>query len=141
MKVNYNVTGPKRKALVEAISQVLNVSSKYLGAPTFAYEVGGYKIDRNGVLEGEDNSELVAGIIGLHGFEAVSIEYDTPLPEAEPIPEDIQISSEVTPGGRSSHYRDYEELPFYASIEQGEFVPLTIEIPKTDFTYTAIENL
>ena len=39
MKINYNVTGPKRKALVNAISQELNVPVKYLGAPTFAYEV------------------------------------------------------------------------------------------------------
>ena len=50
MRINYNVTGPKRKALVAAISQELNAPTKYLGAPTFAYEVGGYQIDKNGVI-------------------------------------------------------------------------------------------
>jgi hypothetical protein len=60
MKINYNVTGPKRKSLVAAISQELNAPTIYLGAPTFAYEVGGYHIDKNGMLEGSDNPDLVA---------------------------------------------------------------------------------
>ena len=38
MRIDYNMTGPRRKALVEAISQELNAPVKYLGAPTFAYE-------------------------------------------------------------------------------------------------------
>ena len=59
MQINYNVTGEKRKLLVKAISQELNTSAKYLGAPTFAYEVAGYNIDKNGVLMGNDNYELV----------------------------------------------------------------------------------
>jgi hypothetical protein len=41
MRIDYNMTGPKRKALVEAISQELNAPVKYLGAPTFDYEAGG----------------------------------------------------------------------------------------------------
>ena len=32
MRINYNVTGDKRKALVGAISQELNAQTKYLGA-------------------------------------------------------------------------------------------------------------
>ena len=91
MRIDYNMTGPKRKALVEAISQELNAPVKYLGAPTFDYEAGGYKVDRNGVLEGKDNPGLVANLLGLHDFKAVSEKYDTPLPEAEPVPEDLQI--------------------------------------------------
>jgi hypothetical protein len=55
MQINYNITGKERKSLVNAISKELNASSKYLGAPTFAYEVAGYNIDKNGVLMGNDN--------------------------------------------------------------------------------------
>jgi len=72
MKINYNVTGPKRKALVGAISLELNAPTTYLGAPTFAYEVGGYHIDKNGMLEGEDNYGLVADLQGLHDFKAIT---------------------------------------------------------------------
>ena len=94
MKINYNVTGTQRKSLVAAISQELNAPTKYLGAPTFAYEVGGYHIDKNGTLTGEDNRELVADLCGLHSFKAVSEEYDTPTTETEEVPvfEELQMT-------------------------------------------------
>jgi hypothetical protein len=93
MKINYNVTGSERKSLVAAISQELNAPTKYLGAPSFAYEVGGYHIDKNGTVTGEDNRELVADLCGLHSFRAVSEEYDTPTTEAEESPAfaDLQL--------------------------------------------------
>jgi hypothetical protein len=112
MKLNYNVTGIERKALVGAISLELNAPTTYLGAPTFTYEVGGYHIDKNGMLEGEDNHGLVADLQGLHDFKAITEEYDTPLPEPEPVPEDIQIPYEAALGGRVSPYHDYEVHPY-----------------------------
>jgi hypothetical protein len=78
MRINYNVTGPERKSLVTAISQELNAPTNYLGAPTFAYEVGGYHIDKNGLVTGPDNLDLEADLQGLHGFEALEREYDEP---------------------------------------------------------------
>jgi hypothetical protein len=140
MRIDYSVTGPKRKALVEAISQEINAPVKYLGAPTFDYEAGGYRVNRNGVLKGKDNPGLVADLLGLHGFEAVSEEYDTPLPEAEPVPEDLQTPYEDALSGRISH-KDYVEPPLNASALQEEADSLTIEIPKADFTDAAIDNL
>lgn len=83
MKINYNVTGPKRKALVEAITQELGIPVKYLGAPTFAYEVGNYIIDKSGVLEGKDNPGLVADLLEIHDFKAATEEYNTSFPEEE----------------------------------------------------------
>lgn len=96
MKINYNVTGTERKSLAGAISQELNAPTKYLGAPTFAYEVGGYNIDRTGTLTGEDNRDLVADLQGLHSFKAVSEEYDTALPETPEAPafEDLAMTAE-----------------------------------------------
>lgn len=143
MKINYNVTGPKRKSLVGAISLELNAPTIYLGAPTFAYEVGGYHIDKNGMLEGEDNPGLVADIQGLHDFKAITEEYDTPLPEAEPLTEDVQIPYEAALGGRVSPYHDYEEPPAYAEPEQSdeETNHLTIELPRAAFTDVALDNL
>ena len=144
MKINYNVTGPKRKMLVAAVSQELNAPTKYLGAPTFAYEIGEYYIDKNGMLEGKDNPGLVADLCGLHDFKAITEEYESPLPQAKPIPEDIHIPYEAALGGRVSPYNDYDEPPAYAepelSYEDGTN-RLTIELPRHDFTDVALENL
>jgi len=77
MKLNYNVTGSERKSLVGAISTALSIPTKYLGAPSFAYEIGGYHIDKGGTLTGPDNLDLEDA---LHqaGFDADSDsrEYD-----------------------------------------------------------------
>jgi hypothetical protein len=77
MKLKYNVTGSERKSLVGAISTALGAPTNYLGAPTFAYEVGGYCIDKVGTLTGPDNLDLEDS---LHqaGFDADSdsCEYD-----------------------------------------------------------------
>lgn len=78
MKISYDLTGEKRKLLVGAISQELNAPIKYLGAPSFAYEVGGYHIDKNGTVTGTDNLDLEADLQGIHGFEAVERDYDEP---------------------------------------------------------------
>ncbi len=75
MKISYGVTGDKRKALVGAVSQELNVPTKYLGAPTFAYEVGSYHIDKNGTLTGKNDRALVDNLQGLHYFIPVEAEY------------------------------------------------------------------
>ena len=144
MKINYNITRPKRKSLVGAISLELNAPTIYLGAPTFAYEVGGYHIDKNGMLEGEDNPNLVADLQGLHDFKAITVEYDAPLPEPDPVPEDIQIPYEAALGGRVSPYHDYEEPPVYVEPEQSDEVEtnrLTIDLPRSSFTDMALENL
>jgi len=137
MQINYNVTGAKRKSLVDAISQELNMPTKYLGVPTFAYEVGDYHIDKNGILRGTDNPGLVADLQGLHGFKAITEEYDAPLPEAEPVPEDIQIPYEAALGGSVSPYRDYEEPPAYSTMPDR----LVIEMPAEGFTDETFDNL
>jgi hypothetical protein len=43
-----------RKELVKKLAEHLEVTSAYLGAPTFAYQVGDYTVDRHGrILDGE----------------------------------------------------------------------------------------
>ena len=79
MKLKYNVTGSERKSLVGAIRTAMGTQPKYLGAPTFAYEIGNYHIDKVGTLTGPDNLDLEDS---LHqsGFDADgdSREYDEP---------------------------------------------------------------
>lgn len=75
MTINYNVTGADRKRLVSAISEITNSPVSYKGAPTFAYEVGGYHIDKNGTVSFDgltDSGEIERLIEALceKGFKA-----------------------------------------------------------------------
>lgn len=50
MELKYNVTGAKRKELVMSVCEFVGEPLNYKGAPTFAYEVGRFHIDKNGTL-------------------------------------------------------------------------------------------
>lgn len=50
MTFEFNCTGSDRKKLVTAISALAEMDAKYMGAPTFAYQVGPYNIDKNGTI-------------------------------------------------------------------------------------------
>ena len=146
MKITYSVTGEKRKALVSAIGQELNVPPKYLGAPTFAYEVGGYRIDRDGTLTGEDNRELVADLQGLHSFIPTSANYDAQMPAPETVPafEDLELTEAEELGLGQSHRESIsEENGMLASDvpASGETDQLVVDIPLTGFTPEKLDNL
>ncbi len=75
MELKYNVTGSERKSLVGSISTILGTPINYLGAPTFAYEVGAYHIDKNGTvsfddLTDSDEIERLIEALREKGFEA-----------------------------------------------------------------------
>jgi len=72
MIINYNVSGSDRKRLVAAIAEHTGEKAKYLGAPGFAYQVGGYTVSVDGQVTIEDNSTAVALIRFLRekGFQA-----------------------------------------------------------------------
>lgn len=88
MIINYNVSGSARKQLVAAIAQHTGEKAKYLGAPGFAYQVGGFTIRVDGKVTIEDNSTAAALIRFLRekGFQAEDplvdcIEDDDPAEE------------------------------------------------------------
>jgi hypothetical protein len=162
MEIRFNVTGAERKSLVAAISQELNAPTKYLGAPTFAYEVGGYTIDRAGTLTGEDNRELL-GKLTSAGFVH---EADEDEAWAEREMRRLQLENENIPDysnrGQYGGDIDYEDLHLTEREELGlgrerredfagesgmreDDVPtpdsLTIEMPMEGFTETALDNL
>ena len=63
MELKFNVTGKERKALVTAITEVLNTPQTYCGAPTFAYDVGGCEIDKTGTLTGDVTQALADALL------------------------------------------------------------------------------
>ena len=140
MEFKFNVTGTQRKKLVMAISEILNTAPEYQGPPTFAYEVGGYRIDRAGTLTGADSWELIEDLSGLHSFIPTEGAYDTALPETEAVDENASIPWEAELGGRVSPYFDYEEPPAYGTPDEAGDT-LTIEMPMDGFTEDALSNL
>ena len=57
MEFKYNMTGSDRKRLVAAISEITECAAKYKGAPTFAYEVDYFTIDKNGTMSFDDRAD------------------------------------------------------------------------------------
>ena len=115
MTVKYNVTGTKRKELVQLIANFTGCESKYKGAPSFAYEVDYFTIDKDGALSFDDraDSEVIERLLEMlydNGFEAEG------LPEAD----NEKAEEEST---------------------EVEITGLAIEIPMTDLTETSIKNV
>ena len=83
----FGVTGQDRKALVGAISEFLNIPSKYLGAPGFKYQIGDYIIDRHGTLFGAYDEGLFAQLAerGFVSLVGTSDEEDAPEAETDTI--------------------------------------------------------
>lgn len=67
MEVKYSLTGERRKELVAATGKILNVAPVYQAAPTFAYTIGNYTIDKNGTLTGLRN-EMLVNTLAEQGF-------------------------------------------------------------------------
>lgn len=85
MTIDYNVTGVKRKVLVTAIGEILEMKPKYLGMPTAAYRVDYITIDRNGRLEFDDSAdcERIGNLLerlSESGFAAAPQETPTVVP-------------------------------------------------------------
>lgn len=57
MELKYNVTGADRKRLVNLMAEITGRDAKYLGAPTFTYEVDCFTIDKNGSVSFDDRAD------------------------------------------------------------------------------------
>ena len=75
MEIKYNVTGPDRKRLVQAIAMILESDTKYLGVPSCAYQVDNFTISKDGILSlgdqtKSDEAEQLIERLSEMGFEA-----------------------------------------------------------------------
>ena len=92
MTVTTNTTD--RKALAKALADKLGITAKYMGPPTFGYQVGDYIVDRDGNIEGEDFEALRDFLRTLGRFPEEDTE---PAGEqAEPEPETIGTVDQVS---------------------------------------------
>lgn len=67
MTFKFNVTGAKRKELVNLIANFTGCDAHYKGAPSFAYEVDYFTIDRNGAVSFDDraDSEVIERLLQM----------------------------------------------------------------------------
>ncbi len=98
MEIRFEKTGAERKALVAAISEVIDEKAKYLGAPGFAFQVGGYIISKDGTVDtggagAEGVSSLLAALLE-RGF--VPMEAPQPCAVA-PDEEPVAVADEAGP--------------------------------------------
>ena len=62
MEAVFNVTGERRKALVEAVKAFVDAPAVYQNAPSFAYVIGDYTISKTGTVSGPANEALMAAL-------------------------------------------------------------------------------
>ena len=106
-----------RKALVKAIAEELGTASTYLRAPTYAYQIGDFTVDRDGNIIGED-FEALRDFLERNGYE---------LP-------DQGVPAEAQPDGEPT-----EEAP--ADSEAEPITQMDISIPARDATVAQLKNL
>ena len=114
MEVKYNVSGNRRKEMVKVVSEALEGwEIKYLGAPSFSYQVGDFEITKDGTLIFADrtDSKMVEDV--LEALEQAGF----PCEAHEDLPEEKQAT------------------------EEQETDSLSISMPRESFTDEALENL
>jgi len=57
MKINFNLKGEERKALVKAVSELTGAKATYQGVPSMAYMVDYFTITKEGNLEFDDRAD------------------------------------------------------------------------------------
>ncbi len=125
MQIKYNVTGDRRKAMVAVMRDVLQDTTRYLGAPSFAFQVGAYTVDKNGSVTCPDETdeaqiEMLIRELAHDGF--IGERVGEAAKPAEPKTVEPDQLKKETP---RTVYPDR----------------LAIELPKDGMTPTTMENL
>ena len=82
METRYNVTGEKRKEMVEIISGIVGMKAVYKRMPTCAYAISNIIVSKDGTLVWDDRTddqtvEKVHGALAAAGFTAEETAEDT----------------------------------------------------------------
>ena len=71
----FNVVKEERKALVRAISEIVGIEPRYMGAPSFAFKVGKFTISFNGTVSTEVSPDYIVGTYHTDNRGTVSFDY------------------------------------------------------------------
>ena len=139
--LDYNVTGSERKRLVQAISVYTQADSKYLGAPTFAYQVDYFTIDRNGCVSFDDraDSEEIEGLIETLADQGFVSQVSNLGGEDEPEDTASTSAEDATQSDEAS--TEPEAAPAEEGITQPHGFGLTVTLPADSLPSEALANL
>ena len=125
MQIKYHLEGSERKALLAVMREILQDTPKYMGPPTFSFEIGPYTIDRHGTLDCPDHldSTQVAMLIR-------ELERDGFIGE--------RIGEPAKPAEQQIIETPRKEIvtPTLDNLDR-----LSVEIPRDGMTSIALENL
>ena len=152
MKVNYNIQKEERKAMVTVVSKVLDTKPAYCGAPSFSYKVGAFEITKDGSLRFDDalDEVTVARVrtaLREEGFMSEDWENEASCGDTG---EDKPIQTEAANTSTSVDVADEpilteaaveEVAPTKEAITEADEDSLSISLPCTLFTETALQNL
>ena len=137
MQIQFNVTGARRKELVAVMRDALQDTTHYLGAPSFAFQVGAYTVDRNGTIfcpEGCDTAEVDMLMRELERDGFVGERVGKPATRQNESADAVAIVESTEPVTETPIPQSEEPVP-------GNPDRLSIELPKDGMTPAAMENL
>ena len=147
MTINYNVTGTERKRLADYISGFMGTDKKYLGAPTFAYQIGYLTVSKDGAVSFEDrgyNSDIDALMAELKGqgfhTEDTIAKADTAEPEATSTEDAASAEPEAAPAEDAAS-TEQEAAPAEDDATQPHGCGLTVTLPAASLPSEALTNL
>jgi len=146
MKRNYNVSGADRKRLVKVVGDALGISPKYMGTPSFSFQIGGYEVSKHGVLifEEDEQTTSVLAAIEATGFMVEQSEGDVLTESNKENVEDTPQEVDLQIMGIEAMEQTAEEHTMEESVpieSQEDIINLSISMPRENFTDTALENL
>ena len=154
MKVNYNIQKEERKAMVAVVSKVLETKPAYCGAPSFSYKVGAFEVTKDGSLcfdDGADEATVarVRTALREEGFMSEDGENEASCADTganEPIlTEAAEIESSQTEAVEDNVPVQVETPAEVIAMEEAVAATdedsLSISLPRTLFTETALQNL
>ena len=146
-------TTPDRKALARELAAEIGAETKYLGAPSFAYRVGPYTINKDASIDGEDLETIRAFLIRhdyIHQEPAYEVDEEDANSEAERLIEETVNDTEAgdTAEEPEENLRETGAADSEADVIERESEESSSEIAKTkasvpisDLTPAGLANL
>ena len=100
MRINYNVTGSRRKELVEVIGETIGFKPIYMKVPTCEYKVGEITVSKTGELIWDENTDdatirKIVKALSDVGFKGSGEENILIEAEEEALPEQVGLTVEI----------------------------------------------
>lgn len=100
MRIDYKVTGAKRKEMVQVIGNTIGIKPVYMKVPTCAYKIGEITISKTGELVWDENTDAatiqrVIRALSDAGFEGTGEEDLLQETEEDSEPESIGLTVEI----------------------------------------------